>query len=121
MGTPLVLKSGTEVITHPVSDLQKKYRQLLDKVISGCDVVLTRHGEPLVAIVDIEQFRKTQQRAARYDELAQKVELLQARLDLAAAAEPSLAKARQQANEIFGKTLAEAKETLKRRRSNRLS
>ncbi len=98
MTRPMTLKSGAEAVTHKVSDLQRKYKELVDAVLTGKDVILTRNGEQVAALVDIGRYIDAQDKAAKAESLAHKIEILEAKLDLALAGGPALAEVRKQAH-----------------------
>ena len=113
----LVLSSGTKAVTRKVSDLQRAYKEVLEDVRAGNDVLLTRTGEEVAAVVDIERYLSVQTKAAQAEELQRKIEVLEARLALALAGGPTLAEARERAAREPGKTAAEVKEAVKMRRA----
>lgn len=113
MPKPMTLKSGAEAVTHKVSDLQRKYKELVEEVQTGKDVILTRNGEQVAALVDIGRYIEAQSKAAESDELAHRVEVLEAKLDLAMAGGAPLAGARKQ----LGLTPEEAIARLQQKRS----
>ena len=113
----LVLSSGTSAVTRKVSDLQRCYKEVLEDVMAGHDVLLTRTGEEIAAVVDIERYLSVQAKAATAEDLQRKVELLETRLELALAGGPSLAEARERARREPGKTATDVKEAVRRRRA----
>lgn len=117
MRNMLTLEGGTPTVIHKVSELQTGYKGIIDEVLEGKNVLLARRSEPLVMMVDFESFRETLARAAQTDELSLKLELLQAKLDLALAGGPTLREARQRARANPGLTVAETRAELKRRRA----
>ena len=111
----LILSSGTSAVTRKVSDLQRCYKEVLEDVMAGHDVLLTRTGEEVAAVVDIERYLSVQSKAALAEELQRRVELLEARLELALAGGPSLAQARERAKREPGKTAADVKASVRGR------
>lgn len=112
MAISLKLQDGSETVTRKVSDLQRHYKDLLEETQHGKDVLLSRNGEHVAALIDIARYVETQNRATRCEELAQVVEQLQARLTLALAGGPSLEEARKEseswtAEELIAKLRSE--------------
>ncbi len=119
MSNALTLHGGVSTVSHKVSDLQRDYTGVLAEVEQGHDVLLTKHGEHIAALVDIERYKETQGRAARAEELAMKLERVQALLDLALVGGPSLEEVRRQLSQAKGKTASEAVTELRRRRGSK--
>lgn len=97
MASPLTLKSGAKTTLRKVTDLQRKAKEVVDEAIGGVDVLLSKNGSPVVAMVGLERYVETQDRAARVDELGLENAQLRAQLSLLAAGGPSLAQVRQEA------------------------
>ena len=90
MPSPLTLKSGAKTTMRKVTDLQRKAREVVDEAVGGVDVLLSRNGEPVVAMVEIERYIETQNRAAEVDELNEENARLRAAFNLVAAGGPEL-------------------------------
>lgn len=97
METPLTLKSGAKATVRKMADLQRKSKELVDEAIAGTDVLLSRNGEPVAALVEIDRYADIQNRAAEAAELSAENMRLRARLALLAAGGPSLEQVRQEA------------------------
>ena len=97
MASPLTLKSGAKATFRKVADLQRKSKEVLDEAVGGVDVLLSRNGEPVAALVEIERYIETQNRAAAAEELGEEVARLRAQINLLAAGGPSLEQARREA------------------------
>lgn len=119
MPNTLTLHGGVSTVSHKVSDLQRDYTGVLAEVEQGHDVLLTKHGEHIAALVDIERYKETQERAAKAEDLAMKLERAQALLDLALLGGPTLEEVRLQLNQEKGKTASEAIAELRKRRGAR--
>lgn len=97
MASPLTLKSGAKATFRKVADLQRKAKEVVDEAVGGVDVLLSRNGEPVVAMVEIEKYIETQNRAAAADELTEENARLRAQVSLLAAGGPTLEQVRREA------------------------
>lgn len=97
MASHLTLKSGAKARFRKVADLQRKAKEVVDEAIGGVDVLLSKNGEPVVAMVEIEKYIETQNRAAAAEELSQENARLRAQVSLLAAGGPSLGQVRREA------------------------
>lgn len=86
----------------------------VDEALGGVDVLLSRNGEPVVAMVEIERYIETQNRAAEADELGVENARLRAQIGLLAAGGPSLEQVRRDA---AGQPRLTAREMLARARA----
>lgn len=114
MASPLTLKSGAKTTSRKVTDLQRKAKEVVDEAIGGVDVLLSKNGTPVVAMVEIEKYIETQERAAKSDELGVENAQLRAKLSLMAAGGPSLEDVRREA---AGKPRFSSAEMLERARA----
>ena len=97
MPSPLTLKSGAKTTSRKVTDLQRKAKEVVDEAVGGVDVLLSKNGEPIAALVEIERYIQTQNRAAAADELSEENARLRAQISLLAAGGPTLAQVREEA------------------------
>jgi len=114
VASPLTLKSGAKMTSRKVTDLQRRAKEVVDEAIGGVDVLLSKNGAPVVAMVAIEKYIETQDQAAKSDELSVENAQLRAKLRLLVAGGPSLEDVRREA---AGKPRISSAEMLERARA----